>query len=88
MPPPDAKAYVERIIAGTNDKKFHLTGNGKDIALTPFFYWPQKRTGPDTTSTHIDMRADNGKVYALDVVTAGGKVSGIKVHRINGEAVR
>src|SRR5437762_10713590 len=36
VPPPDVKAYLDRQVANSKDKKFHMTANGKDLALTPF----------------------------------------------------
>lgn len=65
-----------------------MTVNGGDLALTPFHYWPQKSTGPNTTSTYISMRSDEGRVYDIEVVTTGAQVTGIRIARINGEAVR
>ena len=88
MPPPDVKAYLDRQVASSKDKKFHLSANGTDIALTPFHVWAQNTTGPNSTSTCIDMRSDEGRIYDIDFVTTGAQVTGIKVHRINGEAVR
>jgi hypothetical protein len=86
VPPPDIKAYVDRQAA--KDGKFHLTANGKDLPLTPFHVWRQKETGPNTTSTCVDMRSDSGSVYDIDFLTTGKDVTGVKVHRINGESVR
>ena len=88
VPPPDVNAYLDRQIANSKDKKFHMTVNGKDLALAPFHVWPQKSTGPNTTSTSISMRSDEGRVYDIEFVTAGAQVSGIRIQRINGEAVR
>ena len=88
MPPPDIKAYLDRQLAQSKDKKFHLTANGKDLPLTPFHVWPQKSTGPNSTSTFISMRSDEGTIYDIDFVTTGQQVTGIKVHRINGESAR
>jgi hypothetical protein len=88
VPPPDVKAYLDRQVANSNDKKFHLTGNGKDLALTPFHVWRQKSTGADTTSTCIDMRSDDGRIYDIDFMTTGPQVTGIRIHKINGEALR
>src|SRR3989442_334269 len=53
VPPPDVKAYLDRQLAKSKDQKFHMTVNGGDLALTPFHVWPQKSTGPNTTSTSI-----------------------------------
>ena len=88
VPPPDVKAYLDRQVANSKDKKFHLAVNGKDLALTPFHVWAQKSTGADSTSTCIDMRSDDGRIYDIDFVTTGAQVTGIKIHRINGEALR
>jgi len=88
VPPPDVKAYLDRQLANSKDKKFHMTVNGGDLALTPFHVWSQKSTGPNTTSTSISMRSDAGRVYDIDFLTTGAQVTGIQVHRINGESVR
>jgi hypothetical protein len=88
VPPPDVKAYLDRQVANSQDKKFHMTVNGKDLALTPFHVWAQKSTGPNSTSTCIDMKSDEGRIYDIDFVTTGAQVSGIRIHKINGEAVR
>ena len=88
VPPPDVKAYLDRQVANSKDKKFHFTVNGKDLALTPFHVWTQKSTGADSTSTCIDMKSDDGRIYDIDFVTTGPQVTSIKIHRINGESLR
>ena len=88
VPPPEVKAYLDRQLASSKDKKFHMTVNGKDLALTPFHVWAQKSTGADSTSTCIDMKSDDGRIYDIDFVTTGPQVAGIKIHKINGEALR
>ena len=88
VPPPDIKTYLGRQLASSKDKKFHFTVNGKDLALTPFHVWMQKSTGPNTTSTCIDMTSDEGRVYDIDFLTAGSQVSAVRIHKINGETVR
>jgi hypothetical protein len=88
VPPPDVKAYLDRQLASSKDKKFHMTVNGKDLAITPFHVWAQKSTGANSTSTCIDMRSDDGRIYDIDFVTTGPQVTGIKIHKINGEALR
>ena len=88
VPPPDVKAYLDRQVANSKDKKFHLAVNGKDLALTPFHVWAQKSTGADSTSTCVDMRSDDGKIYDIDFVTTGPQVTGIRIHRVNGESLR
>src|SRR5205823_434645 len=88
VPPPDVKAYLDRQVANSKDKKFHFTVNGRDLALTPFHVWAQKSTSADSTSTCIDMKSDDGRIYDIDFVTTGPQVTGIKIHKINGEALR
>jgi hypothetical protein len=85
VPPPNIQAYLDRQLS---NGKFKLTINGKDMMLTPFHTWRQKSTGANTTSTCVDMRSDEGRVYDIDFNTTGDKVSGIRVHRINGEIIR
>src|SRR5881392_4339885 len=88
VPPPDVKAYLDRQVANSKDKKFHFTVNGRDLALTPFHVWAQKSTGSNTTSTCIDMKSDDGRIYDIDFVTTGPQVTSIKIHKINGESLR
>jgi hypothetical protein len=88
VPPPDIQAYLDRQLASSKDRRFHLNANGKDLPLTPFHVWRQKEIAPNTTSTCVDMKSDEGRVYDIDFVTTGKDVTGIKVHRINGETVR
>jgi len=88
VPPPDVKAYLDRQVANSKDKKFHLSVNGRDLALTPFHVWAQKGTGADTTSTCIDMKSDDGRIYDIDFVTTGPQVTSIRIHKINGESLR
>jgi hypothetical protein len=88
VPPPDTKAYLDRQVASSKDQKFHMTINGKDLPMTPFHVWRQKEAGPNMTSTCVDMRGDDGRVYDIDFVTTGAQVSGIRIHKINGEALR
>ena len=75
-------------LANADRSKFHFTVNGKDLALTPFHIWAQKSTGADSTSTCIDMKSDDGRIYDIDFVTTGPQVTSIKIHKINGESLR
>ena len=85
VPPPDIQAYLGRQL---KDGKFHLNANGKDLPLTPFHVWRQKEIAPNSTSTCVDMRSDEGRIYDIDFVTTGKDVTAVRVHRINGETVR
>jgi hypothetical protein len=88
VPPPDVKAYLDRQLANSQDQKFHLTANGKDLPLTPFHFWAQKSSGANSTTTCVDMRSTDGNVYDIDFVTTGAQVSSIRIHRINGDSLR
>ncbi|MEP7016321.1 MAG: hypothetical protein ABI925_12840 [Verrucomicrobiota bacterium] len=88
VPAPDIKAYLDRQLANSKDQKFHLTAKGKDLPLTPFHFWAQKSSGANSTTTCVDMRSEDGTVYDIDFVTTATQVSSIRVHRINGAAVR
>jgi hypothetical protein len=88
VPPPDVKAYLDRQVAQSKDQKFHMNVNGKDLPLTPFHFWAQRSTGFNTTSTHIDMRSDEGRIYDIEFATTGAQITNIRIHRINGESVR
>ena len=88
VPPPDINAYLNRQLASSKDQKFHLNANGKDLPLTPFHVWASKSTGFNTSSTHIDMKSDEGRIYDIEFMTTGAQVTNIRVHRINGEEVR
>ena len=87
-PPPDVKAYFDKQVANSKDNKFHMTVNGKDLALTPFHVWPQRTTGPNTTSMMISMRSDQGTVYDIDFATVGAQITSVRINRINGESIR
>ncbi len=88
VPPPDIKTYLDRQLANSKDQKFHVTARGKDLPLTPFHFWSQKSTGPNSTTTCVDMRSEDGTVFDIDFLTTGAQVTGIRIHRINGESVR
>ncbi len=88
VPAPDVKLYLDRQVGSSQDGKFHLTVNAKDLALTPFHVWRQKSTGFNTTSTCVDMRSADGRVYDIDFLTTGNQVTGLKIHKINGETLR
>ena len=88
VPPPDVKAYLDRQIGQSKDQKFHMTVNGKDLPLMPFHFWAQRSTGFNTSSTHVDMRSDEGRIYDIEFSTTGAQITNIRIHRINGETVR
>lgn len=79
--PVGVKGYLDDQIAHSNDKKFHVAMNGKDLALTPgTIHSPQKNM------TAVDMKGTDGKMYEIDFVTSNGQVTGARVGKVNGKA--
>jgi hypothetical protein len=79
--PEGVKGYLDDQLAHSNDKKFHVALNGKDLALTPVTFHPQQKN-----MTAVDMKGADGKVYEIDFVTSKGQVTGAKVGKVNGKA--
>lgn len=79
--PVGVKGYLDDQVAHSNDKKFHVSLNGKDVALTPGTIHAA-RNGV----TAVDMKGADGKTYEIDFVTSKGQVTGAKVGKVNGKA--
>ena len=86
--PVGVKAYLDSQMASSKDKKFHVALNGKDLALTPIKIHDEKTTklGGGKSSTAVDMKGADGKVYEIDFVSSGGQVTGASVGKVNGKA--
>lgn len=84
--PQGVKAYLDQQIANSKDKKFHVSLNGKDVALTPVTFHPEQKLGGGKGATAVDMKGADGKVYEIDFVTSGNQVTGAKVGKVNGKA--
>ena len=84
--PVGVKGYLDSQIAGSKDKKFHVTLNGKDLALTPVKIHEEKKLGGGKGATAVDMKSSDGKVYEIDFVTSGGQVTNAAVAKVNGKA--
>jgi hypothetical protein len=84
--PQGVKGYLEQQLATSKDKKFHVSLNGKDAALTPVNFHEQKRLGGNKTSEAVDMKATDGKVYEIDFVLSGNQVTGASVGKANGQS--
>ncbi len=80
--PMSVKNYLDNQIASSKDKKFHLTFEGKDIALTPLKFREEKKLGGGKSSTPVDMKGADGKLYEVDFVSAGGQLIGAKIHKL------
>ncbi len=84
--PVGVKGYLDSQIASSKDKKFHVALNGKDLALTPVKFHEDQKLGGNKSSTAVDMKSADGKIYEIDFVTSGGKVTGASVGKVNGKS--
>ena len=84
--PVGVKGYLDSQIASSKDKKFHVTLNGKDLALTPLKFREEKKLGGGKSSTAVDMKGVDGKIYEIDFVSSGGQVTGASVGKVNGKS--
>jgi len=84
--PVGVKGYLDQQLAISKDKKFHVALNGKDLALTPLKFGAEKKLGGGKSSTAVDMKGADGKIYEIDFVSSGGQVSGASVGKVNGRA--
>jgi len=79
--PQGVKGYLDEQVANSKDKKFHVSLNGKDLALTPV-----KIHEGGKSTTPVDMKSVDGKIYEIDFTTSNGQVTGARVGKINGKA--
>lgn len=84
--PKGVKAYLDQQMAGTSDKKFHVSLNGKDVSLTPVQFHQETKLAGGKSAMAVDMKGADGKVYQIDFVMSGEQVTGAKVGKINGKA--
>jgi hypothetical protein len=84
--PTGVKGYLDSQIASSSDKKFHVSLNGKDVALTTVRYHAETKLGGGKGATAVDMKGADGKLYEIDFVTSGAQVTGAKVGKVNGKA--
>jgi hypothetical protein len=84
--PVGVKGYLDSVIASSKDKKFHVALNGKDLAMTPLKFGQEKKLGSGKSSTAVDMKGVDGKIYEIDFVSAGGQVTGASVGKVNGKS--
>jgi len=80
--PVGVKSYLDSQIASSKDKKFHVALNGKDLVK---FHEDQK-LGGNKSSTAVDMKSADGKIYEIDFVSSGGQVTGASVGKVNGKS--
>ena len=84
--PVGVKGYLDSQMANSKDKKFHVALNGKDLALIPVKFGAEKKLGGGKASTAVDMKGADGKIYEIDFVTSGDRVTGASVGKVNGKS--
>ena len=84
--PVGVKGYLDAQVASSSDKKFHVSLNGKDVALTPVKFNQEQKLSGGKGATAVDMKSADGKIYEIDFVTSNGQVTGAKVGKIDGKA--
>jgi hypothetical protein len=84
--PVGVKGYLDSQMASSKDKKFHVTLNGKDLALTPLKFHQEQKLGGVKSSTAVDMKGVDGKIYEIDFISSGGQVTGASVAKVNGKS--
>ena len=84
--PVGVKGYLGGQMSSSKDKKFHVTLNGKDLALTPVKFHQEKKLGGGKSSTAVEMKGADGKIYEIDFVLSGDQVTGASVGKVNGKS--
>jgi hypothetical protein len=79
--PVGVKGYLDEQLANSKDKKFHVSLNGKDLALTPV-----KIHEGGKSVTPVDMKGADGKMYEIDFSLTNGQVTGARVGKVDGKA--
>src|SRR5437763_3530310 len=82
--PEGVKGYLDEQLANSKDKKFHVTLNGKDLALTPVKIPPETKSS-GKARVPVDMKAADGKIYEIDFVLTNNQVTGASVGKVNGQ---
>ena len=83
--PQGVKGYLDQQLATSKDKKFHVSLNGKDLALSPVKFHEEKKIGGNKASAAVDMKSADGKIYEIDFVLSGNQVTGASVGKVNGQ---
>lgn len=83
--PVGVKGYLDNQMANSKDKKFHVALNGRDLALTPIKFGAEKKLGGGKSSSAVEMKGADGKIYEIDFVLSGDQVTGAAVGKVNGK---
>ena len=77
--PVGVKGYLDSQMSSSKDKKFHVSLNGKDLALNPVKFHEEKKLSGNKSSAAVDMKSADGKIYEIDFVLSGNQVTGAAV---------
>jgi hypothetical protein len=84
--PQGVKGYLDQQLAMSKDKKFHVSLNGKDVALSPMTFHAEKKLGANKSAAAVDMKGADGKIYEIDFVLSNNQVTGASVGKVNGKS--
>ena len=84
--PQGVKGYLDQQMAGSKDKKFHVSLNGKDVALTPVKFHEGKKMGGSKSAEAVDMKSADGKIFEINFVLSGSQVTGASIGKVNGKS--
>jgi len=84
--PQGVKGYLDQQLATSKDKKFHVSLNGKDLALSPVKFHEEKKLSGNKSAAAVDMKGVDGKIYEIDFVLSGNQVTGASVSKVNGKS--
>ena len=84
--PQGVKGYLDQQLAGSKDKKFHVSLNGKDVALSPVKFHEEKKLGGNKSAAAVEMKGADGKIYEINFVLSGNQVTGASVGKVNGKS--
>jgi len=83
--PQGVKGYLDQQLATSKDKKFHVSLNGKDVALSPVKFHEEKKLSGNKSSAAVEMKSADGKIYEIDFALSGNQVTGASVGKVNGK---
>ena len=84
--PQGVKGYLDQQMASSKDKKFHVSLNGKDVALAPEKFHEEKKLGGGKGSEAVEMKGPDGKIYEIDFVLSNNQVTSASIGKVNGKS--
>jgi hypothetical protein len=84
--PQGVKGYLDQQMANSKDKKFHVSLNGKDLALSPVKFHEEKKLSGGKGSEAVEMKGPDGKIYEIDFVLSNNQVTNASIGKVNGKS--